>query len=84
MNEFVKSHGLGNSYIILDGKNIDFPLDDENIKAICNPDFGIGSDGILLKVDSDLADFGVRIFNPDGTEAEKKWKWNPDHCKIYF
>lgn len=71
MNEFVKSHGLGNSYIILDEKNIDFPLDDKIIRVLCNPDFGIGSDGILLKVDSDTADFGVRIFNPDGTEAEK-------------
>lgn len=71
MNEFVKSHGLGNSYIILEEAKINFELTPEKICQICSVDFGIGSDGILLKVPSTSADFGVRIFNPDGSEAEK-------------
>ncbi len=71
MNNFVKAHGLGNEYIILDSNEIDFSLTTEIIQKICNVHYGIGSDGILLKVPSNNADFGLRIFNPDGSEAEK-------------
>ena len=70
-NHFVKSHGLGNEYVVLDSENISFELTDSNITKICNVHFGIGSDGILLKVPSKKADFGLKIFNPDGSEAEK-------------
>jgi len=70
-NFFVKSHGLGNDYIILDSNNISFQLSEKNIIKICDVHFGIGSDGILLMGKSSRADFGVRIFNPDGSEAEK-------------
>lgn len=70
-NFFVKAHGLGNEYITLDQENIDFELSNEIIVKLCNIHFGIGSDGILLKVPSYKADFGLRIFNPDGSEAEK-------------
>ena len=70
-NFFVKSHGLGNDYIILDNDNISFQLSEKNIIKICDVHFGIGSDGILLMVKSNRADFGMRIFNPDGSEAEK-------------
>ena len=69
-NFFVKSHGLGNDYIVLDSENIDFELSPEKIKTICEVHFGIGSDGILLKVPSKICDFGLRIFNPDASEAE--------------
>ena len=68
---FVKSHGLGNDYIVMDSRNISFDMTVENIKTICNVHYGIGSDGILLLVDSKKADFGLRILNPDGSEAEK-------------
>lgn len=71
MNHFVKSHGLGNEYIVFDSENISFKMNEFNIQKICNVHFGIGSDGILLKVPSDNADFGLRIYNPDGSEAEK-------------
>ena len=71
MNEFVKTHGLGNEYIVLDSSTIDFELSVDLIKTLCNVHFGIGSDGILLKVPSEKAEFGLRIFNPDGSEAEK-------------
>ena len=70
-NSFVKSHGLGNEYIVLDQDNITFELSVKAIQKICNVHFGIGSDGILLKVPTQKADFGLRILNPDGSEAEK-------------
>lgn len=70
-NFFVKSHGLGNDYIVLNSERIDFELTDKAIIRICDIHFGIGSDGILLKVSSTIADFGLRILNPDGSEAEK-------------
>ena len=70
-NFFVKSHGLGNDYIVLNQAKTDFELTKKAIIKICDTHFGIGSDGILLKVNSDKADFGLRILNPDGSEAEK-------------
>ncbi len=70
-NEFVKSHALGNDYIVLDGSQLSFPLTPEAVRTICDSHFGIGSDGILLLVPAASADFGVRIYNPDGGEAEK-------------
>lgn len=70
-NFFVKTHGLGNEYVVLNSKEINFDLTNDHIKRICNVHFGIGSDGILLKVPSNKADFGLRIFNPDASEAEK-------------
>jgi len=70
-NFFVKSHGLGNDYIVLNQDEIDFSLTEEAIQKICDVHYGIGSDGILLKVPSFNANFGLRILNPDGSEAEK-------------
>jgi diaminopimelate epimerase len=71
MNSFVKSHGLGNDYFVLDSADISFDLNPEVIKLLCHRNYGIGSDGILLLVPTDKADFGLRILNPDGSEAEK-------------
>lgn len=71
MNNFVKSHGLGNDYVVLDQAKISFDLTPESVKLICHRNYGIGSDGILLLVKSEKADFGLTIFNPDGTRAEK-------------
>ena len=70
-NFFVKTHGLGNEYIVLDQSAIDFELSTERVIQLCNIHLGIGSDGILLKVPAGKADFGLRILNPDGSEAEK-------------
>jgi diaminopimelate epimerase len=70
-NFFVKSHGLGNDYFVLDQAGISFHLDEKNIRLLCDVHYGIGSDGVLLKVPSLKADFGLKIFNPDGSEAEK-------------
>lgn len=71
MNGFVKSHGLGNDYFVLDGSRISFGLTPAAIRLLCDRNYGIGSDGILLLVPSARADFGLRILNPDGSEAEK-------------
>lgn len=71
---FHKYHALGNDYLVLD------PADfagwkqpsEEQTRIICHRNFGIGSDGILWgPLPSDRAQFGLRIFNPDGSEAEK-------------
>ncbi len=72
---FHKYHALGNDYLVLDPR--DFPnwgaaptLD--QIRVVCHRNFGAGSDGILWgPLPSTKADFALRIFNPDGSEAEK-------------
>jgi diaminopimelate epimerase len=69
--QFVKSHGLGNDYIVIDPANVPFALTADAVRLICDRHFGVGSDGILLVQPARGADFGVRIFNPDGSDAEK-------------
>lgn len=71
MDKFVKSHGLGNDYIVLDAKEISFRLDENSIKLICNRNLGVGSDGILVLEGSKGSGFNLKILNPDGSEAEK-------------
>ena len=70
-NTFVKSHALGNDYIVLDPVRLTFPLTAQAIQRLCDRHTGIGSDGILALAPSHRADFGLRIYNPDGSEAEK-------------
>ena len=70
-NGFFRGHGLGNDYIVMDPKELTFKLTPKNIKAVCDRNWGLGSDGILALVPTKKADFGLRIFNPDGSEAEK-------------
>jgi diaminopimelate epimerase len=70
-NAFFKGHGLGNDYIALNPKDLNFKLTPKNIRAICDRHWGVGSDGILALTPSKKADFGLRIYNPDGSEAEK-------------
>jgi diaminopimelate epimerase len=83
---FAKGHGLGNDYIVLSRGDLPFDLSEASIVRICDRNWGIGSDGILMLVPSSRADFGLRIFNPDGSEAEKSGnglrifsKWLRDH-----
>lgn len=70
-NNFFKGHGLGNDYIALDPAKLSFKLTPRTIKTLCDRNWGIGSDGILALVPSKKANFGLRIYNPDGSEAEK-------------
>jgi len=72
---FHKYHALGNDYIVLDPR--DFPSwtpapTVAQIRVVCHRNFGVGSDGILWgPLPSQQSQFGLRIFNPDGSEAEK-------------
>ncbi len=70
-NWFVKGHGLGNDYLVVEARALSFKLTPQAVRAVCDRHTGVGSDGILALVPSRRADFGVRIFNPDGSEAEK-------------
>ena len=70
-NNFFKGHGLGNDYIALDPAKMSFKLTPRTIRALCDRHWGVGSDGILALGPSKKADFGLRIYNPDGSEAEK-------------
>jgi diaminopimelate epimerase len=83
-NSFVKMHGLGNEYIVLDSTNIDFLLTKQAIIRMCNIHFGIGSDGIVMKVPTAKADFGFRVYNPDGSEAEKSGNGLRIFCKYLY
>lgn len=83
-NFFVKGHGLGNEYIVFDQASINFELSKPAIQRLCNINFGIGSDGILLVVPSSKADFGFRVFNPDGSEAEKSGNGLRIFCKFLY
>jgi diaminopimelate epimerase len=69
---FEKWQALGNDYLILERAELPFALSPERVRKICDPHFGVGSDGILLLSEpaepQDVAD--LRIFNPDGSEAE--------------
>lgn len=71
MDEFVKSHGLGNDYFVLDSSALSFTVTPGVTRLLCDRNYGVGSDGILLLTQSSKADFGLRILNPDGSEAEK-------------
>lgn len=62
-----KSHGLGNDYLVADPAELPFSVTPERVRLLCDRHVGVGSDGLLL-LDGPL---GVRIFNPDGSEAEK-------------
>ena len=68
---YVKSHGLGNDYIVIDPARVPFRLTPGAVRLVCDRHLGVGSDGILEVIPPRGADFGVRIWNPDGSEAEK-------------
>ena len=68
---FYKGHGLGNDYLALHLAELPFELTPPAVRLLCDRHTGVGSDGILALVPSEAADFGLRIFNPDGSEAEK-------------
>lgn len=69
--DFHMYHALGNDYIVIDPNKTHLNLNEENIKRICHRNFGVGSDGILYGPIIKDNQIGLRIFNPDGSEAEK-------------
>ena len=68
---FVKMHGAGNDFVMIDDRGGTFPADDPSAVALlANRPDGIGCEGVILVQRSATADFRMRFFNPDGTEAE--------------
>ncbi len=69
---FEKWQSLGNDYVIVEDESLPWELTAERVTRICDPHFGIGSDGVLLlrRLGAGDAVAELRIFNPDGSEAE--------------
>jgi diaminopimelate epimerase len=70
--QFEKWQALGNDYLVIEQSRLPWELTAGRIQMICDPHFGVGSDGILLISPSDAPEYvaDLRIFNPDGSEAE--------------
>jgi len=70
--KFEKWTALGNDYVILEAEELPWELSGVRVRRICDPHFGVGADGVLLLSRSDEPEFvaALRIFNPDGSEAE--------------
>jgi len=90
---FVKMHGIGNDFVVI-GALDDLPLPEEKLsefaRFVCDRHFGVGADGVIWILPSQVADFKMRIFNPDGSEAEMcgngircaaKWFYDRDYAK---
>lgn len=68
--KFYKIHGTGNDFICVDNKNNDINLSSENIKFLCNRNFGIGADGVILMEKTKNGDIFMNYWNADGSFAE--------------
>jgi diaminopimelate epimerase len=70
--KFEKWQALGNDYLIVERANLPWELNAKRIEWLCDPHFGVGADGILQLAPSEDPEFvaSLRIFNPDGSEAE--------------
>ena len=70
MIKFTKMQGLGNDYVYIDAINQKIENESSLAQFVSNRHFGIGSDGLILICSSEIADFKMRMFNSDGSEAE--------------
>ena len=70
--KFEKWQALGNDYLILEQQNLPWDLGAKRVEWLCDPHFGVGADGVLLLERDEDPEFvaNLRIFNPDGSEAE--------------
>lgn len=69
--KFVKMHGAGNDFILIDDRDSRFPVHDHRrIAMMASPHTGIGCEGVIILQRSETCDFRMVFFNPDGTEAE--------------
>ena len=68
--DFVKMHGLGNDFVFIEDKTGQDKDYTALARAMCNRHTGIGADGLIVIVDSRVADVRMRIINSDGSEAE--------------
>ena len=68
---FTKWQGCGNDFVLVDGRASGLPRDAAGLsRRVCDRHYGIGADGLIFVLPSDEADFCMRIFNADGSEAE--------------
>ncbi|PIW40745.1 MAG: hypothetical protein COW22_00030, partial [Chloroflexi bacterium CG15_BIG_FIL_POST_REV_8_21_14_020_46_15] len=67
--KFSKLQATGNDFILVDGRDMERDWA-KLAQAMCQRRFGVGADGLLLVERSDVADLKMRVFNPDGSEAE--------------
>ena len=67
---FSKWHALGNAYLLVERADLAAPLGPEEVRRLCDPRYGIGSDGILEIVEVRGAEADVAVWNPDGSRAE--------------
>jgi diaminopimelate epimerase len=69
---FEKWTALGNDYLIVEAAALPWEPNQERVRRLCDPHFGVGSDGLLLLAPVEDPDYvaELRIFNPDGSEAE--------------
>ncbi|MET0558283.1 MAG: diaminopimelate epimerase [Solirubrobacterales bacterium] len=70
--KFEKWQALGNDYLIVEADQLPWELTPKRVEWLCDPHFGVGGDGVLLLSQSEDPEFvaELRIFNPDGSEAE--------------
>lgn len=81
--KFTKAVATGNDFVIVDNRNMSLAVSRSLLaKKICNRKYGIGADGLLLIEKSKKADFSMRIFNPDGSEA--KMCGNGSRCTALY
>jgi len=83
---FFKYHALGNDYLVIDPRDWPAQFTVAQIVRICHRNFGVGSDGILWGPlpARDGAPFALRIFNPDGSEAQKSGNGLRIFCRYLF
>ena len=67
--KFAKMQATGNDFIVIDARNVERDWS-RMAQTMCHRHFGVGGDGLILLVPSKVADLGMRMFNPDGSEAE--------------
>ena len=84
MLKFTKMEGIGNDYIYFDGIHQNIPLNKEFIDKISNRHIGIGSDGMIVILKSDVADFKMRMFNLDGSEGKMCGNGIRCFCKFVY
>ena len=83
---FHKYHALGNDYLVIDPQDWPSEFSAAEIRRICHPHYGVGSDGIVwgpLPAVGDVP-FALRIFNPDGSEAQKSGNGLRIFCRYLF
>lgn len=79
--QFVKYHGTGNDFVIIDNRDGLIHLSTEEIQKVCSRRYGVGSDGLILIEHSDLADFHMNFYNPD---ASQSFCGNGSRCAVHF